>query len=139
MTPLELVQTHIANIAQPVEKQTLGIYADAMVCEFPNAPEGHTSRLEGPAALAKFLARIGDFAPDRYVEGLEVWESGSDVIALFQSNFKVEGTGRSCTMPMILILTLENGQIVRFREYYDARRVLIAFGELPEEGEAASP
>jgi ketosteroid isomerase-like protein len=132
VTALELVTRHIANIAKPVEAQDLSIYADSMVCEFPNAPEGQTNRLEGSAALAKFLANIGNFAPERHADQVEAWESGKDVIGLFRSNFKVTETGRSCSMPMILILRLQEGKIVRFREFYDARKVLIAFGELPE-------
>lgn len=130
MTAADLVHRHIANIATPFDRQDRSIYSDTMVVEFPNAPEGHTNRLEGSEAFGKFLARIGDFAPDRHVENVEVFEAGDDVIGLFQSNFKVADTGRSCSMPMILILRVENGQIVRFREYYDPLKVLKAFGEL---------
>ena len=133
MNATELVQRHIDNIATPFDQQDRSIYASNMVCEFPNAPEGHTSRLEGPDALGQFLARIGTLAPERKVDQLEVFEAGQDVIALFRSNFTVSQTGRKCSMPMILVLRTENGQIVRFREFYDAYRVLKVFGELPED------
>ena len=132
MNPTEIVNRHIANIAKPVADQDHSIYSEQLVSEFPNAPEGHTSRLDGPAALSKFLAAIGNFAPERRAEEVEVFEAGEDVVALFQSNFKVKENGRSCSMPMILILRMEGGKIVRLREYYDPLKVLRAFGELPE-------
>ena len=130
MTPLELVQTHISNIAKPLGEQNHSIYADQLVVEFCNAPEGHTARLEGPEALGKFLARIGEFAPDRRPEKIEAFDAGEHVIGVFQSNFTVKDSGRSCSMPMIFIFKLENGKIAHMREYYDAYKVLRAFGEL---------
>ena len=132
MNPTEIVNRHIANIAKPISDQDHSIYSEQLVSEFPNAPEGHTSRLEGPAALGKFLAAIGNFAPERRAEEVEVFNAGEDIVALFQSNFKVKDNGRSCSMPMILILRMDSGKIVRLREYYDPLKVLRAFGELPE-------
>lgn len=132
MNSVEIVKRHIANIAEPISEQDHSIYSDKLVSEFPNAPEGHTSRLEGPAALGRFLAAIGSFAPERRVDEVEVFDAGEDVVALFRSNFRVKDSGRSCSMPMILILQMEGGQIVRLREYYDPLKVLRAFGELPE-------
>lgn len=132
MNSTEIVNRHIANIAKSLTEQDHSIYSEQLVSEFPNAPEGHTSRLEGPAALGKFLAAIGNFAPERRVDDVEVFDAGEDVVALFQSSFSVKENGRSCSMPMILILRLEGGKIVRLREYYDPLKVLRAFGELPE-------
>jgi len=128
----EIVNRHIANIAKPITYQDHSIYSEHLVSEFPNAPEGHTSRLEGPAALGKFLAAIGTFAPERRAENVEVFDAGEDVVTLFQSSFKVKENGRSCSMPMVLILRLEGEKIARLREYYDPLKVLRAFGELPE-------
>ena len=133
MDAAQIVNRHIANIAKPISEQDHSIYSEQLVSEFPNAPEGHTSRLEGPAALGKFLAAIGGFAPERYVDELEVFEAGENVVALFCSRFKVKENGRSCSMPMILILGLEGGRIARLREFYDPLKVLRAFGELPED------
>ena len=133
MSPSELVQRHISNIAKKVEEQDLTIYAEHLVTEFPTAPDGHTAKLEGPGALAKFLANIGNFAPERYPDQVEVFDAGENIIGLFRSNFKVTETGRFCSMPMILIFQLQDGRVVRLREYYDPLKVLKAFGELPED------
>ena len=129
MTPAELLHKHLANIAQPVEAQDLSIYADDLVCTFPYAPEGHTQRLEGPAAFGKFLAAVGGFAMDRRVEDLVVYEAAGGAVATYTHSFTVKDTGAAFTGAMVYVADVADGKIVRFREYYDTMKLLKAFGD----------
>lgn len=132
MTNRAILDRHLANIALPTEEQDHSIYAENVVSEFPYAPDGFTTRLEDLAGLAKFLAAIGGFSKDRAVENLEVGDYGSGIVGTFDSHFTLRESGKRVRIPMVMFFDVENGRVVRFREYYDPVRVLKAFGEYPE-------
>lgn len=132
MSNRPILDRHLANIALPIEEQDHSIYADNVVSEFPYAPDGFTTRLDDVAGLAKFLAAIGGFSQNRAIENLEVCDYGTGVVGTFDSHFTLRESGKRVRIPMVMFFDIQDGKVVRFREYYDPVRVLKAFGEYPE-------
>lgn len=132
MSLRHILDRHLANIALPIEEQDHSIYAEHVVSEFPYAPDGFTTRLDDVAGLAKFLAAIGGFSQDRAVENLQACDYGTGIAGTFDSHFTLKDSGKRVMIPMVLFFDVEEGKVVRFREYYDPVRVLKAFGEYPE-------
>lgn len=127
----ELLRSHLALVGKTASPEELSaIYADDFVAEFPYAPEDHTRRLEGPAAIGRFLAAIGNFAEAFKLGEPTIHETPTGCIAEYHGDSVFKSTGRAYSQDYISVVTVENGKIKSIREYYDPMRVLRAMGEI---------
>jgi len=126
----ELLQAHLALVGRSATEEELAIYADDVVAEFPYAPEDHTRRLEGPAAIARFLENIGKFAEGFRLGEPTIHETPTGCIAEYHGDAVFKSTGKSYSQDYISVVTVRDGRIASIREYYDPLRVLRAMGEI---------
>ena len=112
-----------------MEEQDLTIYAENVAVEFPFAPSDHTQTLNSAQNLGEFFANIGTFASGHRIELLEAsaFEGGFTLEYRESSTFRA--TGRAYASRIVWTACIEDGRIVRLREYYDPLRVLEALGE----------
>ena len=61
MTPGELFAKHFSFFGKDASAEADAVYHDDVVVDFPYAPQHHTQRLEGKAAVVRFCSRVGDF------------------------------------------------------------------------------
>ncbi|GGV49003.1 nuclear transport factor 2 family protein [Streptomyces spectabilis] len=97
------------------------LFAEDAVAEFPFAPEGYPRRLDGRAALAAYLRGLGDhIAYDAfpYVEIHETGEPGTIVVEM-RAEGRVLATGGPFAMAYVVIVTVGDGLIVRYRDYWN--------------------
>lgn len=113
-----------------MERQDLAIYAERLLVEFPFAPEGHTQRLDGPEALGRFLAAIGEFTQGHQMTNRESATFEGGFVLEYDESSVFRGTGRAYRSRIVWIARVESGKIVRLREHYNPLRVLEALGEL---------
>lgn len=121
-----LIDCHLANIAKPFAEQDLSIYAESLRVEFPFAPQGHTTLLEGPEALGRFLAAIGEFTQGHTITQVESGHFDSGFVLEYEESSVFRSTGRAYSSRIVWTARVENGKIVRLREHYNPLRVLDA-------------
>ena len=104
------------------------LFTEDVVFEFPYAPEGFPRRLDGLAALADHLARLRPMLALDAFTLHAVHPSGETVIV----EFSCEGEGRATGMPYdqeyISVVTLRDGRISRYRDYWNPLVALSALG-----------
>ncbi len=122
----------------------LDMFAEDGAMEFPFAPDGYPKQVRGKAALAAYLAGFPHrFRIDRVVTFV-VHPVADPNLAIVE--FSVEGTaiptGRPYHQSYVGIITLREGKIVNYRDYWNPLTSLIALGGLDallEFGKAGTP
>lgn len=100
------------------------------VMEFPYAPPGGVTRIEGRKALADYLAGFSEIvAVDRVTEPTVHLTQNPDVVIL---EFGCEGRGLKTGQPYnqryISVITVKEGRIVRYVDYWNPLIGLAAVG-----------
>ncbi|MGL5010870.1 MAG: nuclear transport factor 2 family protein, partial [Paracoccaceae bacterium] len=106
----------------------LGLFADDVIFEFPYAPEGLPKRLEGSAALAAHLEKLGPLITFGPMELKDVHPCGQTVIFAFSCTGHGVHTGVPYNQDYISVVTLRDRRIARYRDYWNPLVVLSAWG-----------
>jgi len=130
MNSAELLAAHLSLAGRPATAQDLEIYAGDVVAEFAYAPEGHTRKLEGPQAIARFLGNIANFAEGFRIGTPTVLDTVDGFVAEYHGDAVFKETGKPYSQDYIVVVKVKDGRIAHIREYYDPMRVLRAMGEI---------
>lgn len=106
----------------------LGLFTDDVIFEFPYAPDGLPKRLEGAAALAAHLERIGPLLTFGPMELGKIYAVGETVIFEFSCTGEGVNTGAPYNQVYISVVTLRAGRIAHYRDYWNPLVVLTALG-----------
>lgn len=98
--------------------------ADDVVFEFPFAPPGRPTRVEGKPALSDYLQSISG---RRHIEGvrdLEIHETVKPDVAIIEMTLTgtVTATGAPYEQSYVSVLTVRDGLIARYRDYWNPLR-----------------
>ncbi len=98
-----------------------GLWAVDGVMEFPFAPPGYPSRLEGRAAIEDYLR---DYPKMLDIQGFpkQVVHQSVDqdvVVAEFDAEGVVVPTGKPYRFSYIAVITVRDGEIVSYRDYWN--------------------
>ena len=104
------------------------LFTEDVVFEFPYAPEGLPRRLEGLPALADHLTRLGPMLDLRAFTLRAVHPSGGSVILEFSCLGAGVATGLPYHQHYISVVTLRDGRIARYRDYWNPLVALHALG-----------
>lgn len=106
----------------------LELFAKHVIFEFPYAPDGYPERLVGRDQLAAHLARL---APLLRFDGFEL-EATHACGDTFVLEFTCEGssveTGVAYNQSYISVVTLREGRIARYKDYWNPLVALAAIG-----------
>jgi ketosteroid isomerase-like protein len=105
-----------------------GLFTDDIIFEFPFAPEGLPARFEGCDALTGHLAKLGPLLSLGEMELHAVYPSGDTVIAEFSCKGRGVQTGLPYDQLYVSVITLRDGRIARYRDYWNPLVVLAALG-----------
>lgn len=106
----------------------LGLFADDVIFEFPYAPDGLPKRLEGTAALARHLEKLGPLITFGPMELQAVHPSGETVVFEFSCTGQGSRTGAPYNQDYVSVVTLRDRRIVRYRDYWNPLVALTALG-----------
>jgi uncharacterized protein len=106
----------------------LDMFTDDVVFEFPYAPDGLPERLDGSAALAAHLERLGPLITFGRMELGTVHDAGDTVIFEFSCDGQGVTTGAPYNQHYISVVTLRDGRIAEYRDYWNPLVVLTALG-----------
>ncbi len=116
-----------------VDKDVTGwvsMWAEDGVMEFPYAPPGYPQRLDGKAAIADYMRdypatiEIASFT----VEAFHQTVNPDVVIVEFSVDGRAVKTGRSYTMRYVGVITLRDGKVVSYRDYWNPLVAAAALG-----------
>jgi uncharacterized protein len=124
MTSLELWHRVHEHVRAYDMEQVASYYAEDAVLEFPFAPPGMPSRLEGREAIRAALVRAGEAsrAAGRRIVGYSSVRTHETtdpavVIVEFDLDGEVASTGQTYRLSYIQVVRARDGQLVSFRDY----------------------
>jgi uncharacterized protein len=82
----------------------------------------------GRTEVANFFAQVGSAFEFTKFEPREFIAQGDDVVAIGDYAGKVKGTGRTIASDWVMVFTIRNGKIARFREWTDSAQLVRAYG-----------
>lgn len=106
----------------------LGLFTDDVIFEFPYAPDGLPKRLEGKAALSAHLEKLGPLLTFGPMELGSVYAMAETVVFEFSCNGAGVNTGAPYNQKYISVVTVREGRIARYRDYWNPLVVLTALG-----------
>lgn len=106
----------------------LDLFAENVVFEFPYAPDGLPRWLDGKAALAVHLEKLGPLIAFGPMVLGDVHADGETVIFEFSCTGKAVHTGAAYDQVYISVVTVRDGRIARYRDYWNPIVVLTALG-----------
>lgn len=97
-----------------------GLWAEEGVLEFPLAAPGFPTRVQGRAAVAKYLSGYPDILQIKDIPRQRVHQSVDPdvVIVEFEITGTVTATGAPYRMTYIAVITVRNGEIQSYRDYW---------------------
>jgi len=107
--------------------------AGDVVFEMPFAPSGFERRIDGIDKVMAFLVQV----PGVVVDGSENLHDividtlngdPNEIVAQYKSAMKLIPTGLNYANDYVTRLTIRDGKIARFAEYYDPGRLVLALG-----------
>ena len=96
----------------------------------PEVPYAGTYR--GREAVARFLATLDAELDYERWEPQEFIAQDDTVAVVGEERWSVKRTGKTVTNPWVLVLTLRDGKVVRFRNFEDTAAVAAAFEPAPK-------
>jgi len=106
----------------------LKLFTNDTVLLFPYAPEGLPQRVDGVVELAAHLARLGPLLEFGEMSLHAVYPSGDTVVFEASCDGKGVATGRPYNQAFISVITLHDGRIAEYRDYWNPLIVLSALG-----------
>ncbi len=102
-----------------------------VVAEFPFAPEGSPSRLEGRDALYEYLKNYPSFIDIQKIPTVETYATDDKnvVIAEWSVTGKVISNGNPYNMKYATFVTYRDGLVIYYREYWNPQAFLAAMGD----------
>ena len=88
----------------------------------------HAGVRHGRSGVADFFADLATTVEFTRFEPREFIAQGEQVVAIGDYAANVTTTGRSITSDWVMVFTIRNGKIVRFREWTDSAQLVRAYG-----------
>ena len=120
-TPEELYRHSLRLLLDKDIPAWVELFDEHAVMEFPFAPEGWPARLEGEAEIAAYMRHYPDHIDLHdfpFVEIHRTVEPGTVVVEMRGVGRLVE-TGGPFDMTYIAVVTVENGRIASYRDYWN--------------------
>jgi ketosteroid isomerase-like protein len=111
------------------------MFAEDGVFEFPYAPPGWPQRVEGRAAIQRYLQGLAGLTLQHVCSPTVRWvENESTVILEFSVKGRNDKTGAPYAQRYISVIELKGGLIALYRDYWNPLPVLEALGSAYSEG-----
>lgn len=123
-----LLKGALGSAIEPDADDLFDFIADDIVFEFPYQPEGAPRRVEGRAALADYLARIGELLSFGRMQLHGVHRADEATIV----EFSCDGLGTETDAPYrqnyVSVIRTRGGKITHYRDYWNPDVLLAAIG-----------
>ncbi|KAA0081733.1 nuclear transport factor 2 family protein [Mycolicibacterium sp. P9-64] len=130
MKPQELVSHAFGLLLAQDVAAFAGLWAEDGVLEFPFAAPGYPALVEGRAAIAEYMRGYPDILKIEEIPQPVVHQSVDPevVIVEFEASGTVVATGAPYRMRYIAVITVRDGEIQRYRDYWSPLAAAEAMG-----------
>lgn len=92
-----------------------------VIFEFPFAPPDRPSMVQGREAVGRYLAAVPSRVAFERLSNLEIHQSVNPDVAVVEmtATGTVKDTGDPYKMSYVVVLTVRDGQIARYRDYWN--------------------
>ncbi|WP_221358586.1 nuclear transport factor 2 family protein [Streptomyces beigongshangae] len=99
----------------------VALWDDHGVLEFPFAPDGWPKRLEGRAAVSEYMRHYPDHIDLRDFPDLRIHETGEagTIVVEMRGVGRLVQTGAPFDMTYIAVVTVADGRITHYRDYWN--------------------
>jgi hypothetical protein len=120
-TPTEVFERILAGIGAGDAHALLGRCRDDVVFEFPFAPDGRPTRLEGKQAVGEYLGSVASGAVFEHLTNLEMHQTVDPDVAVieFSATGRVRDTDSPFERSYVVVLTVRDGLVARYRDYWN--------------------
>src|SRR5579862_8169324 len=120
-TAVELIRKSIDTFLAKDMKGWSELCDEKVVAEFPFAPEGSPARIEGRTALYEYLRNYPNFIDVRKIPTLRIYSTDDPNVGIpeWSVSGTVIGNGNPYEMGYATFVTIQNGLIVNYREYWN--------------------
>lgn len=125
-----LLRTALGDRIEPGADSFLAMLAEDAVMEFPYAPEGYPIRLEGRAAISRYLEQVsGLIVFERMGEPIIHCSADPNLVIIEFDGFgKGVKTGLPYNQSYISVIRTRAGHIVSYRDYWNPLAIHRATG-----------
>ena len=102
--------------------------AENSVMKFPYAPPGGISRLDGRAAIARYIADLGVDIESMSAPRIHRSRENGVVVLEFSGVGRSIANGKTYQQNYISVITLRDGHIAHYRDYWNPLVILDAMG-----------
>ncbi len=110
------IPTVLSALADTIEWQVTG-----------PAETAYTGTRRGKPQVLEFFVVLGQTVEIQEFEPREFIVQGETVVVIGHERMKIKATGRVAENDWVMVFTIHDGQVVRFREYDDTAAVAAAF------------
>jgi len=120
MTTIDLVHRALGLLIRNDMAGFAGLWAEDGVLEFPFAEEGFPRRVEGRAAVQEYLRDYPDLLTVKGIPEQVVHQTTDPEVAVveFTASGVVVATGTPYEMRYIAVITVRDGEIQHYRDYW---------------------
>lgn len=130
MNAAELVRHALKLLSAKDMTAFAGLWAENGVIEFPFAAPGYPPRVEGRAAIQEYLRDYPDILDIREIVQQVVHQSTDPEVVI--GEFEVAGivprTGKPYRMRYVAVVTVRDGEIQLYRDYWSPQAAAEALG-----------
>jgi uncharacterized protein len=121
MTPADLFRHSLRLLLDKDIDGWVDLCDDDVLLEFPFAPDGFPSKLEGRAAVAAYMRGYPDSIDLREIPQLDIHQLLRDdtVVAEWRGRGRIVATGAAYDMPYVAVVTVRNGRMTHYRDYWN--------------------
>jgi ketosteroid isomerase-like protein len=132
-----LLRSGMGDHLVPEAVSFLDMLAEDAIMEFPFAPPGLPQCLDGKVAIRNHVENLGHMIQLRGFSSSGVHRFASGFVLEFTCTGTATQTGRPYNQEYVSVITLREGRIVRYRDYWNPLHVLDAMK--PADGTEKEP
>ncbi|WP_043679491.1 nuclear transport factor 2 family protein [Streptomyces xylophagus] len=128
LSAVDLLRRSLDTFLAKDMKAWTDLCAEDVVAEFPFAPEGSPTRIEGREALYDYLRGYPDLIDIREIPSVRVYPTADENVAIAEWSVigSVVSNGNPYNMSYATFVTFRDGLIVTYREYWNPKVFLEA-------------
>lgn len=120
-SPIEVFNQALPALISGDMQIWLDLCTDDVVFEFPFAPAGRPSRVEGKQALGEYLSAVPARVQFDGLSKLETHQTVNPEVAVIEmtATGKVRDTGAPYQRSYVAVFTVRDGRICHYRDYWN--------------------
>ena len=124
-TAVDVFNELAQGVAAGEVRTLVDLCAEDVVFEFPFAPPGRPTRVEGKPEVSDYLKAVSGRRRIEAVPNLEIHETVNPNVAIIEMTMTgtVTATGAPYEQSYVAVLTVRDGLIARYRDYWNPLRV----------------